>query len=357
MSAGFSLQRARELSRTYGINVEDIVCMALNAYGVDSTFNHPRMRFLLRLRERPETLLKFIVPLGRKSSPFFLTGECVTLNGEPIADIMELADDDISVSYFRRQGQTITFNSNARSHCVGCVFCYTALEVSSDPRITEAEDLENFVSLLQNERQLDDLSSVKQITLSTGCFQAEGPALNHLQLLRRIFGQRGFQGRISLLSSVLTTDEAFDRIVETVAPFQLVLTVECFTNRSVVLKRSKAERLNGNAPEVLKKAYERGLDTTFTYIAGLDPFDDAMTNLEKMKGHLTEFPTFQTYQAHNAFAKSFAAPGTDDIEWYLRFRKRVEEMFADTGLRPLYWANYRPLWYFTFANEQLRPSW
>lgn len=42
-----------------------------------------------------------------------------------------------------------------------------------------------------------------------------------------------------------------------------------------------------------------------------------------------------------------------NIEYYIKARKILEEMFKDTPLRPKPWENYRSLWYLTFDNEVL----
>jgi hypothetical protein len=51
--------------------------------------------------------------------------------------------------------------------------------------------------------------------------------------------------------------------------------------------------------------------------------------------------------------ETVAAPGATKIEFYLNMRRRLEDLFSDTDLRPLNWANYRPLWYFAFNGEPL----
>lgn len=55
-----SFQQVKNLSRTYGINEEDILLIALNASGLRSNLNHSRIRFHLLLRERPEERFNII---------------------------------------------------------------------------------------------------------------------------------------------------------------------------------------------------------------------------------------------------------------------------------------------------------
>jgi len=342
-----------DLSKRYRINEEDIFLIALNACGVNSPLPYPRMRFRIRLRSRPEETFYFNVALAPKKSPFYLNGDEILFHGDVVAYVEDLENDDVVVSYFRKDRKVLTLNSNARSHCAGCVFCYNMLETASDPRLLVLNNLDNYVTLLEAELGWPDMASLEKVGLSTGCFQAEQPAINHLSLVREVFVKHNFTGSIHFLSSVITSEAGFDRIREEVAPFHLTLTVECFTNREVILKRSKAKLRVEDMPHVLSRSKKRGFETDFTYIVGLDSYDAVIPGLLLLKEHITTFPRFQVYQVHNTSMQASVAKGATAIEYFLRLRKDIERLFLDTELRPKSWENYRPLWYFSFADEEL----
>ena len=69
--------------------------------------------------------------------------------------------------------------------------------------------------------------------------------------------------------------------------------------------------------------------------------------------HVSEFPGFQVYQAHNRVMAHLRAPGAESLEFYLAARRDLEALMSPTGLRPKGWQCYRSLWYYTFAGEEL----
>lgn len=46
-------------------------------------------------------------------------------------------------------------------------------------------------------------------------------------------------------------------------------------------------------------------------------------------------------------------PGAESLAYYLQARTAIERAMAPTGLRPVGRKCYRPLWYFTYAGEDL----
>ena len=102
----------------------------------------------------------------------------------------------------------------------------------------------------------------------------EDLAVSHLVRLRTVLDSLDVEARIGFLSSVVRTDDGFAELADRVAPFILRLTVECFSRRDLLLKASKASWTTEHMPDVLRRAQEHGLGTSFTYIVGLDPLDE-----------------------------------------------------------------------------------
>jgi hypothetical protein len=120
-----------------------------------------------------------------------------------------------------------------------------------------------------------------------------------------------------------------------------------------MLKASKAVLTYPQMPDLLARARRAGLGTSFTYIVGLDPMDELRTGVTALAEQVTEFPNFQVYQAHNSIMSGLRVAGADQLEFYLRARAEIEQIVGPSGLRPVAWECYRPLWYFTFAGERL----
>ncbi len=348
-----SLSQVSALSREWRINEEDILFIALNHSGLDSSLDKSRMRFRLRLDSRPEEEFFFILSLGRPDSPFRLEGDEILFRGERIAEVTELDDDDAVLGYFRNDKRVLTLNSNARSQCVGCAFCPNTLEAASDPRLAALDDLTAYLAAVIEDFELgEDMSSVQKVTVCTGCFHHEHLAIKHLREVRDAMMTHNCDGYIHFLSSVVRTEEGLDRVAE-LGPFHLTITAECFTRRPLLLKESKASLTAAEMVRILGGIKARNLLGDFTYIVGLDSADVALDHLESFVPVTTTFPRFQVFQPHNTFMDVFVADGARDIEFYLYMRQGIERLFGPTGLRPQSWENYRPLWYYTFGNEEL----
>lgn len=350
-----SFTDAERLARQWQIDAEDITLIALNSCGLRSTLPVARARFRLRLDSRPDQQLYFILSLGRDKSPFELQGSEIKLNGVRIATVDALEDDDAVLGYWRNGKKVLTLNSNARSQCTGCVFCPNTMEAASDPRLAALDDLTTYFAAVVEDFDLPDMSGVDTVTICTGCFRYESLALQHLGKVREAMSSQACAGDIHFLSSVLTTDSGLDDAAS-LGPFHLTLTAECFGRRDLMLKESKARLSPDDMIDVLGRAKDRGLATDFTYIVGLDEPELAQRYLTRLAEVTTTFPRLQVYQSHNDFMDFFIADGARAIEYYLGMRRMIEDICGPTALRPRSWENYRPLWYFSFADEPLQSA-
>ncbi|KPI17648.1 hypothetical protein OK074_1669 [Actinobacteria bacterium OK074] len=347
-----TLVEVERLAKRYRVPVEDVLLIAVNLYGMHADRPRHRARVLVRPASAPTVAWQLIVPLNATDSPFRLVGERLLLGGAQVGTVECVDADDAVGGYFRNDGTAATLNPNARSRCVGCAFCPNTLEAAADPRLSEEGDLRELLAALREQHPRRDLTEVREVTVSTGCFEREAAAVGHLRALRAVLAEYGVGARIGFLTSVLRSKEAFGELVD-VAPFVLRLTAECFTRRDLLLKADKATLTVSQMPEVLKRAMAAGHGTSFTYIVGLDDLETLRAGVTQLTSYTTEFPNFQVYQAHNSVMAGLSAPGARDLEYYLRARVAIEEITGPTGLRPAAWEGYRPLWYFTFAGEAL----
>lgn len=341
------------LAIQYRVPVEDVLLMAINLYGISSHQDRHRARVAVRLVRAPHVAWQVIVPLNAEASPFELSGEDLTIQGQLVAHVERIDADEAVGGYFRAGGRAATLNPNARSRCTGCAFCPNTLEAAADPRLAEDRALDELLAALVEQHPRRDLTELVEVTVSTGCFEREQAAVEHLVGLRAALSRHRITARIGFLTSVVHSREAFEELAAEVAPFVLRLTAECFTRRDLMLKASKAVLSVEQMPHLLARARRAGLDTSYTYIVGLDPLRDLVAGIAALVPHITEFPNFQVYQAHNSIMAGLRSPDADDLTFYLEARRAIERIVGPTGLRPVAWECYRPLWYFTFAEEPL----
>ncbi|MFE5827730.1 hypothetical protein ACFQ7B_39100 [Streptomyces erythrochromogenes] len=318
------------LAACHSVPVEDAVLIAINLHGIRSPQNRHRARVLIRLASAPAVPWQVIVPLNASSSPFVL-------------------DEDTLLN----DGRAATLNPNARSRCVGCAFCPNTLEAAADPRLSEQRAVRELLDAMAHQHPAGTLTGLEEVTVSTGCFEREQAAVDHLGDLRTVLTEAGITARIGFLTSVLRTQGAFDSLARTAGQFVLRMTAECFTRRDLLLKASKAQLTRKQMPRVLRRAVRAGHDTSFTYIVGLDDLAAMEDGVRALAPHVTEFPKLQVYQAHNRIMAGLRAPGATDLAFYLKARTVLEDILGPTGLRPKAWECYRPLWHFTFGPERL----
>ncbi|GGJ90418.1 hypothetical protein GCM10010123_20350 [Pilimelia anulata] len=341
------------LAVSYGVPFADAALMAVNLYGIRSEHDRHRARVTIRLDQAPTVPWQVIVPLNAVNSPFELRADHLYLGRIRVGTVSRIDADEAVGGYFRDGGRAATVNPNARSRCVGCAFCPNTLEAAADPRLAEERDLDELLAALREQHPRNDLSELHEVTVSTGCFDREDAAVAHLLNLRKALTSHGIGARIGFLSSVITSDAAFATLARAAAPLVLRLTAECFTRRDLLLKRSKAQLAYAAMPDLLARAGAAGLDTSFTYIVGLDSLPQMQAGFTALCQHITAFPNVQVYQAHNQIMAGLRAHGADRLEFYLAARAALEPVLARTGLRPVAWENYRPLWHFTFDDTPL----
>lgn len=341
------------LAERYEVPVEDAVLIALNLYGISSDHHKHRARVSVRIASAPEVRWMVIVPLNAVESPFRLLDHDLYLGEHLVGTVRRIDADEAVGGYFRDGGRAATLNPNARSRCVGCAFCPNTLEAAADPRLSEEQELADLLAAMVEQHPHRDLSQLREVTVSTGCFEREDAAVAHLVGLRSVLDTHGIDARIGFLTSVIQSSAAFEDLAACVAPFVLRLTAECFTRRDLLLKASKARLRRADMPDLLRRARAVGLGTSFTYIVGLDPLTELRAGVATLSEHVTEFPNFQVYQAHNSIMAGLRTPGAERLEFYLQARATIEDLLGGGGLRPQAWECYRPLWYFTFAGERL----
>jgi len=331
----------------------DACLLDINRRGVRMDTSRVRVRLHVRLCSGDEILL--IVPIWQdRSTPYIVSDGALFKGYERIADVVAEDFDDAVLSYPRNAGRCLTLNTNSRSGCTGCVFCHYSLEVSEDPRIpAESAYLQAYVFGLLRRHGLRDLSGLSRVGLSTGCFAHEAAAIQHVVTLYDELKRAGFQGGFHLLSSVVRSRDGIATLADRVPGFHLILTVECFENRSTLLKPTKASLSVGHAVQVLARCREANVGCDFTYIAGLDRLEAALVGLRELNSYVTEFPKIQVFQPHASFMRNLDVSRVVPDAYYEELKASVESDFRQTSFRPAHWQNYRSPWTLSFDDKML----
>ncbi len=338
-----------ERAEAHGVSFLDTVFIAANLYGSQPYADSPRARMQLRPLGQDE-LWQLILPLDNEESPFRLTDESLLLDEEPVADVAAFENDDVVLTYIRGGGRSLTLNTNSRSSCTGCLFCPNVIEDAADATLRSVSELRNLLSWVSDDEEWDDLSGVEVITVCSGCFHNPAAAIEHMGCVRMAADDLGFGGYLHLLSSVVRDDDDLFAYGAACGTGHLTLTLECFTRRNLLLKDTKASLTLEQACRIMDTCTSLGITADFTYVAGLDPLEDAVAGIEMLAEHSTTFPRIQVYQAHNDYMRHAQHPESRTIDYFLELRNRVEPPLSRRGLVPTSWQNYRPLWYTSFAG-------
>jgi len=347
-----SLDRLQALAELNCVPVVDVLMIALNTFGVASELDYPRSRMRIRPLDALESW-QIILPLDVAASPFSLHDDAIWLGRSAVAEVVALENDDVVLTYLRAGGRSLTLNTYSRSTCTGCLFCPNVIEDAADATLTTEAELDKVLSWVCAESQWVDLSDVEVITVCSGCFHTPDAAISHMTALRHAARTRGFDGRLHLLSSVVRARRDLERLAAEAGPFHLTLTLECFSRREQLLRASKASLTLAGACEILDDCHGLGILGDFTYVAGLDAYEDARAGLKLLAEHATTFPRIQVFQAHNGLMRRARNSDATNLNYYLGLRRSIEGPYAARDLAPKSWENYRPLWYTAFAGHEV----
>lgn len=342
------------LADQHSVDRRDATLIGLNLWGLASHREAGRVRLEVVLEGQTASGPEWhvILPTGRHS-PFAIEHEALLLNGQRIGSVREVEHDDAHLGYVRGDGVGLTLNTNRRSMCTGCVFCPNTMTDSGDPRTsTDADGLKTFLEFLCLREGWSGLEHVEQANLSTGCFGTADRAIEQLALVRRTLEAYGFVGRIGILSSVIRQGDDFRRLRQAVGNAALFLTLECLGRRQLILKDSKADLTPDGALRLLATARSEGIDTGVTLIVGLDDPEAVANWLESAASDLTDFPNLQVFQSHSPIMDVFRHPGAGSLSFMLAARRRFE--LIPFTASPVWWSNFRPLWYHHFGPTELR---
>ena len=350
----FNLELAKRLSVEYDIPTEDIIMIALNRSGLVADLPDKRIRFRIKLNT-DSNVYYCAVCLNTFPSPFRLmpNGDLL-LEEEKVGDIYEIEQDTCDSTYFRRNRTALTLNSNMRSQCKGCKFCGSYnLDPADMSDLNNEAKLAKYIEMVLKENNMTSFEDLVRITICTGCFEDENKLVEHILMVKRVFGEYGFNKRIRYIGSQLRSDSAMKAISDEVGDFSLTFTAECFARRNDIMRKEKGDLKVEDIYSFLDKAKNYGFSTNYLYILGLDSLDVMKSGMEKLKGCINRFPGVQILQNFTPEQEEQRIAEAKNIEYYLRARKVIEQIYGKEKYKPRSWENYRGLFYTTFDSEKM----
>lgn len=339
----------KDLAAKYDVPEQDATLIALNASGIRSgDVGNDRGRFTVTMPNGRKYFMAVTIT-DKPLAPFVQYERMMFLDGHEIGRASSIEKDTCTDSYWRGGKRHLTLNSNSRSNCRGCEFCGTYSLANDDKALNNPPALKRKAEILCQDLGAD-LSKVESVGVVTGCFPDEQSLVNHLRMVRQVFGNYGFNRELRYIGSQLRTPEQLS-LLASEGPFALYLTVEAFTRREVLMKRTKASLDLDKGRELLGIAKAMGIETTFLYIVGLDDLESMRREFPQYKDRLTRLPLVQTFQAYVPEQLEMRNPAAASLEYFLETRHIVEQSLPD--LRPQVFSNYRGLWYEKYANEDL----
>lgn len=351
------INKIKELSEKYEVPRLDLLLMGLNLNGVNLKINNPsfnrisRGRFNLKPVHSERT--HFFAVTVTEKSPYLNDNKNLYLGDELIGSVGLFENDTCDDTYFRRDGQALTLNSNSRSRCKGCQFCgaYTLNSADKNDLTTEERFSAKIEDIIKT-NGLVDFAKIKNVGVVTGCFRDEEKTLSHLLMLRRVLTRHNFSGEIEYIGSQITSQKSLDLLADS-GPLSLYLTVECFERREHMMKPIKSAVTLKKGREILVKAKDRGINTSILYILGLDSLESIDREFRKYLYILTKHPVINLMQSYTSNQSKLRHLNAGSLDYYIEARKIIESIFLQTNLRPELWKNYRSPWVSIYGGERL----
>ena len=356
-----NVEYLQKLAAEFCVPFEDALFIALNLNGIDFNSNSVRMRAQLHLgseelfnyaQSRKESDYFFALPV-QAESPFKLKDDVLLFDGYKIGKMIGVTDDTCTSHYWRRGKTSININPNRRTKCHGCEFCYAIYQIPEDnKKLVSEDDFDEFFKKLLSQYNMTDLSDLIEISVVTGCYEDGEHLIEALRNLKNVAkGKYGFKGRIFYLGSQINTKALADEFAN-LGETRLCYSVETFERREL-LKPVKRDFELSDIINLMDYAMTKSVNVNFAYVLGLESLDIVQQYFKMMADHINVFPIVNILQIHKGQSISLRTDGADDVRFYLEARKKIEEIFYNTPLRPEVWNNFRSLWTLKFANEEL----
>ena len=344
------------LSKKYDLSIGEILQIDLNRCGIYLENGEVRIDFRVRFKGQilDDYETWYALPSRNKGdTPFSLKDSEIYCFGTKIGTYKDIYLDTCESSY-QRGLNLLNLNSRSRSSCGGCTACvhnyhnfYDSTVLKDKKQLFTENDIENFY----NEKNIV-VASLVQIAVVTGLFKNENETVEHLKRIKDVSSKRGFDGELMYFGCQINSDKALKDISD-LGNVLLIYALDNFTKREMLLSKTKSLITIETARDTLLRARTHGINTSISYISGIDSLKDMRKGFTLIKDSITRFPIINIYQIQTPQQAKILNEEAFDLEFYLRSRQELENIFKDTDLKPKRWENYRPLWYKYYNNEEL----
>lgn len=337
----------KKLAGDYHLSLENVLSIALNRYGVlTSDVDDNRLRFNLELLDSNKKTYFAVCVNTYPASPFKLMNSTLYLEDNPVGKVSDIEKDTCLSTYFRNDKKVITFNSNSRSKCVGCKFCGTYSLTDEDVfEFNTEKNIYDYFSKLLETNNIESMASIENVTVCTGCFESEDKLIEHLLLLNSSFKKMNFLGSINYIGSQLRDYDKIEMLSEEINDFGIYLTLEKFLDREKFMRPEKASLSIENAKDLLTYCSSLGITTTFLYILGLENLDTVKYYFNYLKDSINKFPIVQVFQNYTPIQESYRCEEGKDVEYYIKARKIIDDIFEKQNMNPKIWECFRSLYF------------
>lgn len=348
------IEKAKDLfslSKRFGIATEDILFIDINMSGINVDIDADRVRFYVKLLFGQNGQY-FCALQVRRDSKYLIRNGILYFENECIGEVSRFEIDFCDTYYMRRNSTVLNINPKSRIDCQGCKFCYTSHQKFRNIiDLTIKDNLDNFLKDWMATYNTTDLSNLYQIAVVSGCFPNENSVVEFLLDLNDKAKKMNFKGEIFYLGSQIQTSKALNTLRK-IPNFAYCITLECFKDRDNFLKKSKSTFNVDQIKEVMKESVKLNFRTNFTYIVGLEELEKMQVGFMEFVEYTNSFPIINIFQEHQ-YQVGLRKDEALNIEFYLKARKLIEDIYVKTEMRPQAWEVCRSLWYTTFANEEL----
>lgn len=340
------------LSQKFDIATEDILFIDINVSGINVDIDADRVRFYVKLLFGQKGQY-FCALQIRKDSKYRINNGILFFENECIGEIYRFEIDFCDTFYMRRNNTVLNINPKSRINCQGCKFCYTSHQKFRNIiDLTMQNNLDIFFDDWMTQYHTKDLSGLYQIAVVSGCFPNEKSLVNFLLELNEKTKKLNFKGEIFYLGSQIQSFMTLKSLTN-LPNFAYCVTLECFSDREKFLKTSKSKFSIERIKEIMTESVKLGFRTNFTYIVGLEDLEKISAGFSEFLKYTNSFPVINIFQEHE-YQIGLHNKEASNIEFYLKTRKIIEDIYIQTDMRPNSWEVCRSLWYTTFASEPLK---
>lgn len=345
------------LSEEYHIPISEIIQIDMNRSGIYLPNNEVRVNFRVRFKAQMDVDYEtwYALPVReKKDTNFSAYADSIYFKDKKIGSLTGNLMLDTCENSYQRGKYLLNLNSRSRSNCGGCKACihnyksfYDNTVIKDKIGLYTRDDIEQFF-----DSKNIDVSKLVQIAVVTGLFKSEENAVEHMKLISSVAKNRGFQGNIMYFGCEINSDEALNELSK-IEDFLLIYAFDNFSKRDKLLAKSKANITLEEAKVTLNNAKSKGINTTISYIAGLDSINSLVNGFTLIKDSLTRFPIINIYQIQNEEQAKIMDNFASELKYYLDSRKELEKVFMRKDYEPKRWENYRPLWYKYYLDKEL----